>query len=121
MSDEKEKEQKMEENEEKSLHSGIKGSACISLCCTKQSQAEHLSFFSIYLEKNRMGEEERGRGMEKCWEERERGLWWFKIQSSPTRVRAKQNRKPKKDKDLKVSLFPSAPHHRVNLQQLSTK
>lgn len=34
MSDEREKEQKMEENEEKSVHSGIKGSACVSLCCT---------------------------------------------------------------------------------------
>lgn len=101
MSDEREKEQRMEE---KSIHNGIKGSACVSLCCTKQSQAEHLSFFSVYLEKNGVGEEER-----------ERGLWWFKIQSSPTRVRAKQNRKPKKDKDLKVSLFPSVPHHRTNL------
>lgn len=72
MSDEREKEQKMEENEEKSVHGGIKDSACVSLYCTKQSQAEHLSFFSIYLEKNGVGEEERGRGMEKCWEERER-------------------------------------------------
>lgn len=66
MSDEREKEQKMEE---KSVHSGIKGSACVSLCCTKQSQAEHLSF---YLEKNGVGEEERGRGMEKCCKERAR-------------------------------------------------
>lgn len=33
----------MEENEERSVHSGMKGAAGVSLCCTKQSQAKHLS------------------------------------------------------------------------------
>lgn len=57
MSDEREKEQKMEE---KSVHGGIKGSACVSLCCTKQSQAEHLSVFSVYLEKTEWGRKKEG-------------------------------------------------------------
>lgn len=39
MSDEKDRERKLEENEERRVHSGMKGAACVSLCCTKQSQA----------------------------------------------------------------------------------
>lgn len=37
------KEGKMEENKGRSDHSGMKCTACVSLCCTKQSQAEHLA------------------------------------------------------------------------------
>lgn len=39
MSDEGGKTEKMEANEERSVHGGMKGADCVSLCCTKQSQA----------------------------------------------------------------------------------
>lgn len=39
-SDEKEKGVK---NRERSVHGGMKCSDCVSLCCTQQSEAEHLS------------------------------------------------------------------------------
>ena len=42
-SDEKEK---GVNNRERSVHSGMKCSDCVSLCCTKQSEAEHLSLSS---------------------------------------------------------------------------
>lgn len=64
---------KTEENQEENNHSGMKGAACVSLWCTKQSQAVSLALhLSVYLgkeEKKPRGveEEERGRGSEKCW------------------------------------------------------
>lgn len=53
----------MEENEEENSHSGMKGTAAVSLCCTKQSQAEHLAL--IYLsgkKKNEWRRKKEGEG-----------------------------------------------------------
>lgn len=45
----------MEENEEENSHSGMKGTAAVSLCCTKQSQAEHLALHLSIWEKKTSG------------------------------------------------------------------
>lgn len=53
----------MEENEEENSHSGMKGTAAVSLCCTKQSQAEHLALhLSSWGKKNEWRRKKEGEG-----------------------------------------------------------
>jgi len=62
VSDEGEKEAKMEENQENKVYGRMKRRTCVSLCCTKQSHATHLSLhLSIWKMKGRVEEEERER------------------------------------------------------------
>lgn len=77
----------MEENEEENSHSGMKSPAAVSLCCTKQSQAEHLALHlsgkkTEEWRRKKEGEGGRGAGKEKV------KLVVRKKKCSPTRVTA---------------------------------
>lgn len=79
----------MEEEEEENSHSGMRGDAAVSLCCTKQSQAEHLALhLPIWETTEEWRRKKEGEGGRSAGKERVQLVVVRKKKCSPTQVRA---------------------------------